>query len=377
MLGAAPTAGKDQRRRRGGDCLDSCHDSPPGDPGRRVTGSRSRRRWLLSAVFVAAPVAVLSIFRAVPAAWPTPVVQLVAFTPWLVFPAAAALVLALPSRRPWAVLPAAGLLAAQLLWLFPPDVLLARHPVQPQGRGQDAGAPAAHLKVMSLNAKLGMADPAAIVRLVRENGIGLLALQELSPALEQRLDAEGLGALLPHRVSHPLDGAGGSGVYSAHRVNPLDSVKGTAFHIPTLELSLEAGGRPVALEVANVHAQAPVEDQAARWRSDLAAVGSLAARPGNLLLLGDFNATFDHSEFRVLLAGGPGGAAGAGLVDAGVAARARFVPTWPKDGQLLPGVVIDHVVTSAHVGSSGYSVLAVAGTDHAAVLATISVPAGG
>jgi hypothetical protein len=39
--------------------------------------------------------------------------------------------------------------------------------------------------------------------------------------------------------------------------------------------------------------------------------------------------------------------------------------------------VIDHIVTSPHVCSSGYSVQAVAGTDHAAVLATLSIPAGG
>jgi endonuclease/exonuclease/phosphatase family metal-dependent hydrolase len=308
------------------------------------------------------------------------VVQLVAFTPWLVFPAAAALLLALPSRRVWAVLPAAGLLAVQLVWLFPPDSLLDRPGPGRSGHGPgaSAGAPAAELNVMSLNAQLGGADAAAIVRLVREHRIALLALQELSPKLEQRLDAEGLGALLPYRLSHPVAGAAGGGVYAAGPLVLLDSVKGTAFNVPTLELSLDAGGQPVTLAVTNVHAQAPVEGLAARWRSDLAAVGSLAARPGNLLLLGDFNATFDHAEFRELLAGGPDRAAGSGgLVDAGVAARARFTPTWPKDGQLLPGVVIDHIVISPHLRSSGYAVHAVAGTDHAAVLATISVPAGG
>jgi endonuclease/exonuclease/phosphatase family metal-dependent hydrolase len=126
-----------------------------------------------------------------------------------------------------------------------------------------------------------------------------------------------------------------------------------------------------------VHVHAPVEGQAALWRSDLAALDGLAARSGSLLLLGDFNATFDHSEFREFLGGPAGPDAAGGLVDVGVAARARFVPTWPKDGQPLPGVVIDHIVTSPHVGSSGYSVQAVPGTDHAAVLATLSVPAEG
>ena len=345
---------------------------------------RARRNWHLSSVLFAVPVAVLSIFRAVPWPWPTPVVQLVAFTPWLVFPAAAALLLSLPSRRPWAVLPAAGLLVLQLVWLLPPDRLLDRPGAarSGQGPGASAGAPAVELNVMSLNAQLGQADAATLVRLVRENAIGLLALQELSPDLEQRLDAEGLDGLLPYRISNPTDGAAGGGVYAAGPLVPLDSVEGTAFPMPTLQLTLQltpgAGGGPVPLAVTNVHAQAPVEGLAARWRSDLAAVGGLAARPGNLLLLGDFNATFDHAEFRELLAGGPDGAAGSGgLVDVGVAERARLTPTWPKDGQLLPGVVIDHIVTSPHLGSSDYSVQAVPGTDHAAVLAAISVPAGG
>jgi endonuclease/exonuclease/phosphatase family metal-dependent hydrolase len=235
---------------------------------------------------------------------------------------------------------------------------------------------------MSLNTRLGEADAEAIVRLVRENGIGLLALQELSPALERRLDAAGLATLLPHRASNPLNGAEGGGVYAARPLLPLDTLEGTAFSIPTLRLDLnldfDAGGRPAPLAVTNVHVHAPVEGQAALWRSDLAALGGLAARPGNLLLLGDFNATFDHSEFREFLNGGPAGPDTAGgLVDVGVAARGRFVPTWPKDGQPLPGVVIDHIVTSPHVGSSGYSVQAVPGTDHAAVLATLSVPVGG
>jgi endonuclease/exonuclease/phosphatase family metal-dependent hydrolase len=344
-----------------------------------VTSRRARIGWHLSSAVLAVPVAVLSFFRTVPSPWPTPVVQLVAFTPWLVFPAAASLLLALPSRRSWAVLPAAGLLAVQLVWLFPPDRVLDRQGEPHAGQGgASSGAAAAELKIMSLNTRLGQADAAAVVRLVRENGIGLLALQELSPALEQRLDAEGLASLLPHRVSSPSEGAGGSGVYSARPLALLDSAKGTAFHISTLQLGLDAGGQPAALAVTNVHAQAPVDGQSALWRSDLAAVGGLAARSGNLLLLGDFNATLDHSEFRQLLAGGPTGVAAArSLVDVGVEARARFVPTWPKDGQLLPGVVIDHIVTTPNVGSSGYAVKEVPGTDHAAVLATLSVPAGG
>lgn len=349
---------------------------------------RASRRWQVSSALCAAPVAVVSLFRAVPAPWPSPVVQLVAFTPWFVLPAGAAVLLALPARRPWAVLPASALLALQLLWLFPPDRLADGLPGRPGDPPQDTGQqPAAELKVMTLNAWKGQADAAEVVRLVRENGVGLLAIQELSPALEQRLDSEGLDALLPYRISRPTVGAGGGGVYSSRPITPEDSLRGSAFHIATVQLDLgphpdaDAGGRQVSLSVTNVHTKAPVWGQAGQWRSELAAVGRLADRPGNVLLLGDFNATYDHAEFRQMLKGGPGGHGaaddGGTLVDAGVAALARLVPTWPKAGPPLPGVVIDHIVTSPHVRSHGYSVLPVAGTDHAAVLVTLSVPADG
>jgi len=44
-------------------------------------------------------------------------------------------------------------------------------------------------------------------------------------------------------------------------------------------------------------------------------------------------------------------------------------------GQPLPRITIDHLVTSAGLGSSRYEVHKVAGTDHAAVLATLAIPA--
>jgi hypothetical protein len=55
----------------------------------------------------------------------------------------------------------------------------------------------------------------------------------------------------------------------------------------------------------------------------------------------------------------------------------RLVPTWPMKGPRLPGITIDHLVTSPGIAASGYAVRRVPGTDHAAVLATLSVPAAG
>lgn len=328
------------------------------------SGFRFAARFL--AILVSLPVAVLSVFRAVPAEWPTPVVQLLSFTPWLVLPATAAAVLAVLGRKAWAIVIAGGLLAVQLFWLFPLDA--GRHvPPRPS-------APATELRVMNINSEFGEADAREIVRLVRENGVGLLTIQEHTQALENRLAAEGMGMLLPNRISHPTNDAGGSAVYSVHALEPIGVVPDSPFHMPTVRVTVRKEGRTAVLETTNVHTLPPVDVRVKQWRSDLRAVGRLADRSGNQLLIGDFNATYDHSEFRRLLDRGP---ADAKMVDVGTATGSRLLPTWPMEGPRLPGIAIDHVVTSPQVQSSDYSVHRVAGSDHAAVIATLQVPAAG
>lgn len=352
------------------------------------------------ALCILLPVAVLSVFRAIPAEWPTQVVQLLSFTPWLVIAAALALALALLGRRPAVTAAAALLLGAQLFWLWAPDAGRADTGQADAGRpGAGASGPdgTVPLTVMSINSRFGKADAAEIVRLVRDNGVELLAIQEYTQALEDRLATEGLGSLLPSRISSPMENGSGSATYSQHPIQAVGLIPDTPFQMPTFRLTLPVAGAgknvqgsagagntspgsaAATLEVTNVHTLPPVDARVGQWRSDLESLSRLMARngadgQGNQLLLGDFNATYDHSEFRKLLDGGPGGRK---LVDVGTASGARFTPTWPMDGQPLPGITIDHLVTSPRIPASGYAVRRVAGTDHAAVLATLDVPVAG
>lgn len=373
--------------------------NPPGSPQSPASSRGRGFAWRLLALAVLVPVASLSIFRAIPAQWPTPVVQLLSFTPWMVVPAVLALGLALAGRRVWVNAAAAVLLAAQLFWLFPLDA----------GRslpGQSAAATS--LTAMNINSEFGQADAAEIVRLVRENGVDLLTVQEHTQDLEDSLASEGLGSLLPHRISSPTDDGAGSAIYSVHPMQALGVLPDTPFQMPTVRLAIEEAGRTSTLDVTNVHALPPVDVRVAQWRSDLAALGRLAAQdrpaagtaagtaaspaagtaagtaahgsppglPANRLLIGDFNATYDHSEFRAVLDGGANGS-GLKLVDVGTAAGLRLVPSWPMEGMPLPGITIDHLVTSPQIASSGYAVHRIPGTDHAAVLATLRIPAAG
>jgi hypothetical protein len=337
-------------------------------PASSQSGASNRGRafaWRLLALAALVPVASLSIFRAVPAQWPTPVVQLLSFTPWMVVPAVLALGLALAGRLAWVKAVAAVLLAAQLFWLFPLD---ADRFVPGPGGSTIA------LTAMNINSQFGEADSAEIVRLVRDNHVGLLTVQEHTRALEDRLLAAGLGKLLPNRISSPTDDGAGSAIYCLHPMQAMGLLPDSPFQMPTVRLTLKDAAHAGVLEVTNVHALPPVDVRVAQWRSDLAALGRLSAGPANRLLIGDFNATYDHSEFRAVLDGGPDGQK---MVDVGTASGLRLVPTWPMEGVPLPGITIDHLVTSPHIGSSGYAVHRVPGTDHAAVLATLSIPASG
>jgi hypothetical protein len=185
-------------------------------------------------------------------------------------------------------------------------------------------------------------------------------------------DGEGLDLLLSHRISDPTDDGAGSAVYSSYPLEVVGVLPDTPFRMPTVRLTAFNGATAAVLEVTNVHALPPVDVRVDQWRSDLEAVARLAERPGHRLLIGDFNATYDHSEFRQLLAGGPGSQ---GLVDVGTASGSRLIPTWPMEGPTLPGITIDHLVTTARIASTGYQVRRVPGADHAAVLAILTIPA--
>ncbi|WP_309075439.1 endonuclease/exonuclease/phosphatase family protein [Paenarthrobacter sp.] len=346
-------------------------------PGTAVMETRPAPRraslaWSVVALLVALPVAGVSMFRGFPAEWPVIVVQLLSFTPWMVLPSAFALVLALVGRRRWVTITTAALLAAQLFWLFPLD---AGKPESLRAAG--ATVP---LRVMSLNSEYGEADAASIVELVRDNGIQLLSIQEHTQGLEDALRSAGMEDVLPNLLSEPNDDASGGAVFSAFPLEPVGLLPDTPFRMDVTRVLLtdSASGAEASLNLTNVHALPPVDERIDQWRSDLEKVARQGSRPGNHLLMGDFNATYDHSEFRAFLDPGLDGTSSGGgkLVDVGTASGGRFAPTWPMEGPPLPGIVIDHIVSSPHIGSSGYAVHRVPGSDHAAIMARLLIPAG-
>ncbi len=284
-------------------------------------------------------------------------VQLFAFTPYAAAWAWVPVVMAIAARR-WLVaavaVVAAAVLAVCVLPRAVPDV----------DRGPATGV---RLTVMTINMYVGAADPAAIVRLVREHDVAVLAVQEFTPRAKDGLTAAGLDALLPYHAPADEVGTTGSGLYSRYPVSRPGSERGRGGNLQAYAMIEPPGAKPLAVESA--HPLAPYATSAlADWRDDLAAEPVPDPDGPPRILLGDFNSTLDHAPVRRLIA--------RGYRDAADAAGKGLLPTWgPYAGKPIPPVTIDHVLVDERIGVGDVEVAGVRRSDHRSIIATLTVPA--
>jgi endonuclease/exonuclease/phosphatase family metal-dependent hydrolase len=126
--------------------------------------------------------------------------------------------------------------------------------------------------------------------------------------------------------------------------------------------------------VSAVHTMSPLPGRVGEWVNDLAGIRRwVDTTPGTQIVLGDFNATRDHSGFRALL-GGPNALTDSAEA-AGVTGGAWPGFTWPADKRVVPSFMrLDHVlVTPDTVRVEGLDVVTVPGTDHRGLIATLVV----
>lgn len=315
--------------------------------------------WTVAAVCLALPAVVLLVARAIPWGIGTPWIQLLAGLPYVAGLLAVAFLVSLPAR---------GRLAATVSGALAVVLLIALTVVVP--RFIPAGPPASgqnQLTVMSLNVDGGQADVARIVSLVRDKKVDVLALVELNPDMAEALDRAGLSAELPfHALSVDWVGTG-AGLYARYPLADLGRIPDTAFYQARASMTVPWSRSPVWLTA--VHADSPRPGHTPTWRSDLQTLAQTGHAGDAVILLGDFNASLDHREFRQVL--------GAGYRDAAQSTGHSLVPTWPENSPIPPFVTIDHVLTNSKLAAGGYGTIAVPKTDHAAVWATLSVPAVG
>lgn len=218
------------------------------------------------------------------------------------------------------------------------------------------GAP--EFRVASLNVLFARADIAALLDIAGRSD--LLALQEIDQAYVDRLGEAGLDDLLPHRLIDLRGGAGGSGVWSRY---PLQGAGGADTVFATLRVRVDHPARP-PLQVVAVHPVPPVGQQgAAIWARELELMADLAPVD---VMLGDFNATHDHAAFREVL--------DQVMTDSAEVVGAGLRPTWSDGSTALPGLPLDHVLVGPGIRTLDFDIVSIAGSDHRAVTATLSVP---
>ncbi|WP_380281883.1 endonuclease/exonuclease/phosphatase family protein [Kitasatospora purpeofusca] len=257
-------------------------------------------------------------------------------------------------RSWWPAALAGVLVAVQLVWLVPRLV--------PEGGGAPT-ADAPRLRLATSNAFKGRADAAELVRLVREQRVDVLAMEEFGPGAAERLERAGIAEVLPHRELRP---GRDTALYSRLPLTPLDGAAPEAAR-NQVAAEVTVGGRTV--RVTAVHTYYPMGD-ADRWSKDFAGLrAAVSGATRNAVLLGDFNATLDHTPMRALL--------DTGLTDTHAELGRGVAPTWPEADTyyagLWPVIQIDHVLHGEALRAVSVAEHTVRGTDHRAVVAELAV----
>lgn len=285
-----------------------------------------------------------------------PVVQLVAYTPYLLLLSIPALVAVALLRR-W---PAAGVLSVAVVALT--VMVLPRELGGPEEL--PGGKP---VRVLGANLAKGNADSQALLEMAIEKDADIVFLQEVSLEKARELRRTGFDRSYPHQAFDVTANKGGGAILARWPLRQLKSL--AAGRQPRASVEVP-GSTPI--EVVSVHPTAPIKPGTTRaWDDDYRAMPAAHSGDQPLVLVGDFNATLDHENLRDLI--------GTGYRDAGEVTGEGFVPTWPARPKLtwrrlsLP-VTIDHVLAEQGIAISDYDVEEIVGSDHRAVFAELLIP---
>jgi endonuclease/exonuclease/phosphatase (EEP) superfamily protein YafD len=318
-----------------------------------TAGSGARRAaGRLAGLLLLAPTAVAAC-RAADTDGVTPVPQLLAFLPWLLVPAGAALLLALPARSRFLAGWAVAVLAVTGWFVRPYDTGLTEKP---------PGPVVARLDVLTSNVEFGQATGALVDTLRREQP-DIVFVQECDHTCAGTLEAKVPRADYPYRHVVADFSAAGSAILSRHPLRPAPGVD-SALAMPGAVV--DVAGRGVGLQLA--HPLPPVPDAVDDWRRELGLLRDHAARTKGAptVMAGDFNAGQDHAAFRRILRAG-------GLSDGATLAGAARTPSWPAAVSRPLGTQIDHVLVSDDFSVRRARFLDLPDTDHRSLLVELEL----
>jgi endonuclease/exonuclease/phosphatase (EEP) superfamily protein YafD len=228
------------------------------------------------------------------------------------------------------------------------------------------------LVAMTINLQYGWADATEVVDAVRERGVDVLGVTELTLEATAALSAAGLDAVLPHRVLAADIDAHGSGLWARFPLTPAEEWRGV-HRMPGAVMRVperDGGSRDIAVRVA--HPYRTARYNATSYKRDQAMLRErLAAQPKDVpaIVLGDFNASRDHAAFRRLLSDG--------WRDAPEYAGSGYVGTWSPRYWIPHFAALDHILISRQFGARSTATFEVDGTDHGALVARLVLASAG
>ena len=223
------------------------------------------------------------------------------------------------------------------------------------------------LRVLTANLLVGRAVAEAVVELSRRMDADVLFVQELTDDAAAGLQRAGLGDLFPYRVTQSAPRGTRGSIYSRYPLRGGPPASPTSAARCTALLDLPSGQ---SVQLACIHVAPPKYPSSpgatARWRGQLSALPAPGDRPR--VLAGDFNATLDHAQFRLLLR--------RGYADAASQAGNGLSFTWGPLPGLRPALLaIDHILTDRRCTVLATSTHRLPGTDHRALAAELRLPA--
>lgn len=190
--------------------------------------------------------------------------------------------------------------------------------------------------VVQSNITLGAANVSELVAKVRASKAHLLTVEELTPEALDRIEKTDLRSLLPYEFVVPGEGGVGTGIFSRYPLR--NTAELSDFGLNNLRAEVDLPGAANTTVFA-VHPIPPYPYEPWRWVEEMKRLRGIfgSTTTERVIVSGDFNATWDHKQFRELLTDG--------FADATDQAGAGWKMTFPADRSYPALIGIDHVIS--------------------------------
>lgn len=218
---------------------------------------------------------------------------------------------------------------------------------------------AAGVEVASVNLLFSNDRIADVAEQMDQLTADVIVFTEYTAQHQAALLASPLAERYPYRTDRAGRRGDGVAIWSAMPVEIAEH-PGTN----STSIAVTVSGPDGAIRVIAVHLPTPLDDFES-WGHDLR-IGAEIGRTANgpTLLVGDFNASYWHPDFRDVL--------DAGFVDAHTAAGAGVSTSWPTTWPIPPFVRLDHALTAGGLVATDVEDFSVPGSDHLGLVVTVA-----